>query len=279
MPELPEVETFRRTLLNGCNGVPSLLNKEVESATILWEGVLVTPSSDEFSPRLSGQGVTDLGRRGKHLLIHFTRDTLILHPRMSGEMVVEPREEPLGKHYRLVICFRDGFRFAFNNIRKFGRAWLVEDPDSVLSHLGPEPLADSFTPRNLYQILQNHHRQMKYLLLDQHIIAGLGNIYTDEALHAAKIHPQTKSDSLSFNQAQTLWRCIRKVLQEGIKNQGTSIDWVYQGGDFQKYLDVYNRDGQPCSRCATPIEKTTIAQRGTHFCPSCQPAPEDQGGT
>lgn len=278
MPELPEVETFRRVLTQGFNGVPSLLDKVVETADILWEGVLVTPSVDDFAPRLTGQRVNDLGRRGKHLLIHFTRDTLILHPRMSGEMVVEPREEPLRKHYRLVIHFQDGFRFAFNNIRKFGRAWLVEDPDSILSHLGPEPLADSFTPQDLYHLLQNHHRQMKYLLLDQHIIAGLGNIYTDEALYAAKIHPQTKSDSLSFNQAQTLWQCIRSVLQEGIENQGTSIDWVYQGGDFQKYLNVYQKEGEPCRRCATPIKKTTIAQRGTRFCPTCQPAPENQGG-
>jgi len=278
MPELPEVETFRRILMNGYDGMPSLLDKEVESAKLLWEGVLVTPSINDFSPRLTGQRVSSLGRRGKHLLIHFSRDTLILHPRMSGEMVVEPRKEPLGKHYRLVIYFQDGFRFAFNNIRKFGRAWLVEDAHSVLSHLGPEPLADNFSSQDLYQILQNHHRQMKYLLLDQHIIAGLGNIYTDEALHAAKIHPQTKSDSLSYKQAQTLWRCIRKVLQDGIENQGTSIDWVYQGGDFQKYLDVYQREGEPCPRCATPIEKITIAQRGTHFCPTCQPAPEDQGG-
>lgn len=277
MPELPEVETFRRTLLNGYNGVPSLLDKEVESAELLWEGVLITPDIDDFSPRLTGQRVSEIGRRGKHLLIHFNRDTLILHPRMSGEMVVEPREKPLGKHYRLVVNFRDGYRFAFNNIRKFGRAWLVEDPESVLSHLGPEPLDDAFTPRDFHHILQKYHRQIKYLLLDQHVIAGLGNIYTDEALHAAKLHPRTKSDSLSFNQAQTLWRCIRKVLQEGIEKQGTSIDWVYQGGDFQHQLDVYQKEGEPCSRCATPIQKTTIAQRGTHFCPTCQPAPEDQG--
>lgn len=278
MPELPEVETFRRSLMDGDNGAPSVLEKVVLSAEVLWEGVLVTPAVREFHPRLKGQTVLDITRRGKHLLLHLTQDTLILHPRMSGEVIVESQEEPIRKHYRLILNFENGNRFAFNNIRKFGRAWLTSNPEQILSHLGPEPLSPDFSSQQLYELLHSHNRQMKYFLLDQRMIAGLGNIYTDEALFLAKIHPQTKSDALSFVQAERLWDSIRKVLQEGIKNQGASIDWVYKGGDYQKYLHVYKREGEPCQRCGTPIQKMTIAQRGTHFCPSCQPAPDDEGG-
>ncbi len=275
MPELPEVETFRRFLIQGNNGYSSVLGKVIQDAEVLWEGVLVGPSPDEFHQKVKGQGIVGVGRRGKHLLLQLSRDTLIIHPRMSGEVFLESQKEEVGKHYRLILNFQDGTRFVFNNIRKFGRVWFTASPEDILSDLGPEPLSDEFTPQRFFDILQSCRRQMKYLLLDQNVIAGLGNIYTDEALYQAQIHPRTKSDSLSFSEANTLWESIRGVLEKGIENQGTSIDWIYKGGDYQKLLQVYKRDGNPCQRCGTPIKRTIIAQRSTHYCPSCQPAPSE----
>ena len=274
MPELPEVETFRRYLLQGESGAPSILGKRVRSAELLWEGTLAEPGAEEFLSRIRGQFITGIGRRGKNLLLNLSRDTLIIHLRMSGELVVERQIEPLQKHYRLILNFEDGYRLAFNNIRKFGRCWLTEDPTSVIGHLGLEPLGDGFTADAFYALLHNHSKQLKYFLLDQELIAGLGNIYTDESLFRAKLNPTRKSDSLSRAESQLLRESIRQVLLEAIQNQGSSIDWMYQGGDYQKYLSVYNLEGQPCKRCKTPILRTKIAQRSTYYCPTCQPLPE-----
>ena len=274
MPELPEVETFRRYLLQGESGVPSILGKKIASAELLWEGTLAEPEPEEFLFRIQGQFVTGIGRRGKNLLINLSRDSLIIHLRMSGELVVEEKINPVGTHCRLILNFDDGYRLAFINIRKFGRVWLTDDPSRIIGHLGPEPLADDFTAESFHLLLHSHSRQLKYFLLDQEIIAGLGNIYTDESLFRAKLNPARKSDSLSTPETQLLWESIREVLNEGIQNQGSSIDWMYQGGDYQKYLSVYNLEGQPCKRCKTPIERIKIAQRSTYYCPNCQPLPE-----
>jgi formamidopyrimidine-DNA glycosylase len=273
MPELPEVETFRRYLLQGVDGSPSILGKKINNAELLWERTLADPSPAEFLYKIQGQFVTGIGRRGKNLLIILSRDTLIIHLRMSGELIVEEKTEPIGKHYRLILNFNDQYRLAFNNIRKFGRIWLTEKPEEQLANLGPEPLSDEFTPDQLWQLLQSRNRQIKYFLLDQETIAGMGNIYTDEILHRARIHPSQKSDTLTYQQAKILWKSIREVLQEGIKNHGSSIDWMYQGGDYQKYLSVYNLEGEPCTTCKTPVERMKIAQRSTYFCPTCQPPP------
>lgn len=274
MPELPEVETFRKYLLQGESGAPSILGKQIRDAELLWVRTLASPSPKEFKARVQGQFVTGIGRRGKNLLIHLSRDTLIVHLRMSGELIVEEKTNPLGKHYRMILNFTDRYRFAFNNIRKFGRVWLIEEPDQVIGNLGPEPLEDDFTPELFHQICLSRSRQLKYFLLDQEMIAGMGNIYTDEALHRAKLHPTRKTDSLNFSEAKRLWASIRDVLNEGIQNQGSSIDWMYRGGDYQKYLSVYNLEGKPCKRCKTPIKRIKIAQRSTYFCPTCQPLPE-----
>ena len=273
MPELPEVETIRRYLKNGIKDHPSILGKRVYRAHILWDGVLEAPGKEEFLSRIKGQTVQEVGRRGKHLLIQLTSHTLILHLRMSGDVIAETKHRPLRKHDRLVLNFEDDTRLAFNNVRKFGRAWLTANPEQLLDDLGPEPLAADFTPGDLYRILQAHSRQMKYFLLDQRMIAGLGNIYSDESLHQAGIHPRMKSDALSFQQANVLWQAIRRVLQAGIDQQGTTIDWMYRGGDYQRYLQVYGQEDQPCEQCGTIIKRTRIAQRSTYFCPTCQPPP------
>lgn len=273
MPELPEVETFRRYLLQGSSGAPSILGKKILTAELLWEKTLAYPGPEEFLRRIAGQYVTGISRRGKNLILQLARDALIIHLRMSGEIIVEEKTNPRGKHYRLILNFGDSYRLAFNNIRKFGRVWLTEDAEAFLAHLGPEPLGDDFTAEKLGEILSSRSRQLKYFLLDQEMIAGMGNIYTDEALHRAGLHPALKTDALTRSQVQQLWQSIREVLTEGIQNQGSSIDWMYRGGDYQKYLSVYNLEGQPCKRCQTPLKRIKIAQRSTYYCPTCQQAP------
>jgi len=225
MPELPEVETFRRYLLQGNDGSPSILGKKIRDADLLWSGSIASPTPNEFLERIKGQFITGIGRRGKNLLIRLSRDTLIIHLRMSGELIVEKQSEPRGKHYRVIINFDDKYRMAFNNIRKFGRIWLTDNPQEQLGNLGPEPLSDDFTVEDLHL-------------------------------------------------TQILWDSIREVLKEGIKNQGSSIDWMYRGGDYQNYLSVYNLEGEPCKTCKTPVACIKIAQRSTYFCPTCQSLPE-----
>lgn len=274
MPELPEVETFRRFLLQGVSGSPSILGKRIENAEVLWEGSLAFPTPDQFLDRIQGQFVTGISRRGKNLLVSLSDQTLIIHLRMSGELVVEEKTNPKGKHYRIILNFSDQYRLAFNNIRKFGRIWLTSDPESVVGHLGPEPLAEDFTPQRFHKLLHSRNRQLKYFLLDQTLIAGMGNIYTDESLYRARLHPARISSTLSEAESKLLWKSIREVLKEGIQNHGSSIDWMYKGGDYQKYLSVYNLEGKHCQRCNTPIERIKIAQRSTYYCPSCQKLPE-----
>jgi formamidopyrimidine-DNA glycosylase len=212
------------------------------------------------------------------------RDTLLIHLRMSGGLRVESTQDedgnprPLQPHDRLVLDFQENLRLVLNDPRKFGRVWLVKDPAEVLNSLGPEPLDPAYTAEDLRNALKNRQRSIKPLLLDQTFIAGLGNIYTDEALHLAKIHPLTPAARLTEMEVEHLWLAIRSVLMEGIRRNGASIDWVYRGGDFQNHFRVYGRSGQPCPVCGTPIERIVVGQRGTHFCPVCQPYPSGKGG-
>lgn len=271
MPELPEVETFRLRFLHGTDEVPALVGKEISGASVLWEKTLETPSMKEFVRRITRQKIQDIDRRGKYLIFKLTQDHLVIHLRMSGDLLLESQSDCITKHHRLLIELEGGSRLVFNDTRKFGRVWLLEDSQSLFSALGPEPLDENFTPQTFYGMLQEVSRQIKPLLLDQHFIAGMGNIYTDEALFLARIHPMTKSDALSQGQAKSLWKAIRKVLDEGILRNGSSIDWVYRGGDFQNYFQVFRRTGERCYRCGSLIERITVGSRSTHICPSCQP--------
>jgi formamidopyrimidine-DNA glycosylase len=189
---------------------------------------------------------------------------------MSGDLYVKNSTAKPEKHDRLIIKLSGNKSLIFNDTRKFGRVWLTENPEEILGKLGPEPLERDFTPQWFYASLQKRHRQLKPLLLDQTFIAGLGNIYTDEALHIAKLHPLATSDSVSQKPANALHEAIRKVLKEGIHRNGASIDWVYRGGEYQNYFRVYDREGEPCIVCGTHIQKIVVGQRGTHICPTCQ---------
>lgn len=271
MPELPEVETIRNALREGLDGYPSLIGLKIIEARVYWPRTLATPSVEDFPDRIRGQIIQELGRRGKYLLFHLSSDTMLIHLRMSGDLFLEPLNAELAPHHRMTFEFQEGFRLAFNDTRKFGRVWLVEDPQTVIGDLGPEPLDEEFTPQVLWQRLQARRRQLKPLLMDQKFLAGLGNIYTDEALHMAKLHPLSNSHEITRVQSEVLWKSIRQVLKEGIRRNGASIDWVYRGGDFQNYFRVYGRAGEACPECGSLVERIIVGQRSTHFCPNCQP--------
>lgn len=276
MPELPEVETIRENLRNGGVGNPSLLGKTIRETQVLWPRTLATPSLEEFQALVPGQIIVEILRRGKYLVFRLSKDFLLIHLRMSGDLLVEPTKAPLHKHHRLTLILHDRsqeLRLAFNDTRKFGRVWLVSDPKEVLAPLGPEPLDPGFTSQDLYQGLKTRRRQLKPLLMDQTFLAGLGNIYTDEALHLAGLHPLSRSNQVTIAGAERLWEAIRHVLLEGIRYNGASIDWVYRGGDFQNHFRVYDRKGELCYTCGTPIQRTVVGQRGTHICPKCQVLP------
>ncbi len=281
MPELPEVETIARVLRQGTGREAgsqhaALISRKISSARVLWERTLENMTSPEFTTQIVGQSITDVSRRGKYLVITLTNDTLLIHLRMSGDMRVEMIEDeqgsavPVLKHDRLTLEFENGSRLVFNDTRKFGRAWLVRDPREILADLGPEPLDEGLNGKKFFEMLTSRKRQIKPLLMDQRFIAGLGNIYTDEALNLVKIHPLRRSDSVTQVEAEKLLKAIRAVLAEGIRRNGASIDWVYKGGDFQNYFRVYGRAGEACPECGTTIERLVVGQRGTHICPLCQ---------
>jgi formamidopyrimidine-DNA glycosylase len=277
MPELPEVETIANGLRQGGVDHPSILGRRILKADLLWERTLATPAAAEFQQRIAGQVIRAISRRGKVLQIQLSPDWLLVHLRMSGDLLVEAEAAPIPTHHRLVLYLDEGLRLAFNDTRKFGRTWLVADPLEVTGSLGPEPMEDSFTFQDFHTRLQTTRRLLKPLLLDQAFLAGLGNIYTDEALHLAKLHPLTPANRVTETQAERLLESIRRVLAKGIRHHGASIDWVYRGGDFQNFFLVYQRTGEPCQTCGTPIERIVVGQRSTHYCPRCQVMPKPGG--
>lgn len=280
MPELPEVETIVRSLRNpsewqweepqAMNARPGVVGRVVRSARVLWPRTVATPTVEEFCQRIAGQEIMAVERRGKFIVFSLNRDTLLIHLRMSGDLRVEPATCADQLHDRLVIEFVDGMKLAFNDTRKFGRTWLVSDPASVTEDLGPEPFEEGFTGEDLYERVHTSRRSIKTLLLDQSVLAGVGNIYSDEALFRAQIHPATPACEITPLQAGAVLAAIREVMEEGIRRNGASIDWVYRGGDFQNYFRVYQRTGEPCLVCGTPIQRVVIGQRSSHFCPHCQ---------
>jgi formamidopyrimidine-DNA glycosylase len=269
MPELPEVETIAQILRRG-NGSPPLPGQHIIGVTIRWPRHIAMPSVTTFRRRIRGRSITDVKRRGKYLVLPLDRGTMLIHLRMSGDLALVPADTPTGPYDRTVFCLENGQELRFSDARKFGKIFLLDDPDIILGKLGPEPLDISFTPQILASRLAKHRRAIKPLLMDQTFLAGLGNIYTDEALYHARIHPLRRSDSLDMNEITALWQGVRDALTLGLHHSGASIDWVYRGGDFQHHFRVYQRAGEPCLRCGTLIERIIVGQRGTHYCPTCQ---------
>ena len=262
MPELPEVETISRKLK------PDLVGRTILSADLRWARTLAFPSPRKFKQQIQGQEILDVRRRAKYCIVQLTNYSLLIHLRMSGDLLVKDDPIRLEPHDRLIIKLSGDRSLVFNDTRKFGRVWLTAVPDEVLGKLGPEPLESDFTVQWLHAALHNKRRQLKPLLLDQTFLAGLGNIYSDEALHMAKLHPLAASDSITAKQAEALHEAIHNVLNEGIRRNGASFDWVYRGGEFN--FRVYGRTGQKCPVCGTAIKRIIVGQRSTHYCPKCQ---------
>ena len=278
MPELPEVETIARKLR------PQLLGKVVKEVELRWPRTLALPSPRKFKELIKGQEIKEVTRRAKYFILHLSDFSLLIHLRMSGDLFIKESKIEPEKHDRLILKLfprpsseqsasikENGLsNLVFNDTRKFGRVWLTANPEEVLGKLGPEPFSRNFTPEWLHTALHSRRRQLKPLLLDQTFLAGLGNIYSDEALNLAKLNPLAASDSITAKQAEALHAAIRSVLKEGIRRNGASIDWVYRGGEFQNYFRVYDREGKPCPTCGTKIQRIIVGQRSTHFCPKCQ---------
>jgi formamidopyrimidine-DNA glycosylase len=271
VPELPEVETIARTLREGRNGSPSLVGRRIERVTLRWPGHVATPTPPAFRRRIRGRVVRDVTRRGKFLVFPMDRGTLLVHLRMSGDLVLAAASDPADRFERTTFHLDGGWELRFSDARKFGRVFLLEEPELLLGTLGPEPLERTFTPSKLAARLVAHRRALKPLLLDQGFLAGVGNIYADEALHRARLHPLRRSDRLTPEETRRLWRGIRAALRMGLRHNGASLDWVYRGGEFQNHFRVYQRSGEPCPVCRSAIVRRVIGQRAAHFCPTCQP--------
>jgi len=268
MPELPEVETIKNELS------PRVVGQSFTEVTILDARLVCGGSAEEVRRGLIGQRVESLERRGKYLIFHLSNcRSLIIHLRMTGVLLLNPRG--VDRYARAVFHLSNGHRLVFSDRRRLGLIWLVDDADTVVCKLGPEPLDESFTPDILGQRLSRHHIPVKAVLLDQCIVAGIGNMYADEALFAARIHPLRKADALSPEEVQTLYHCIRRVLGSAIGSKGASVDtYVRPEGELgTAHFDfkVAHKGGEPCPICGSTIERCVVQNRGSYFCPRCQP--------
>lgn len=270
MPELPEVETIVNQLR------PRLRGRRIVAVWVGWERIVDRPPVEVFCRRLRGQTFAVARRRGKFLLFPLQNgDTLLVHLRMTGRLLLQPADARPDRHTHAVLTLDDGQQLHYRDVRKLGRLYLVGDPQGVIGDLGPEPLAADFDVSALAARLAGRRARIKSLLLDQRVLAGLGNIYADEALFRAGIHPLRPAGSLTVGEVARLHRAIREVLTQAIEAQGSTFrDYrsaAGQPGRFQERLRVFRRQDKPCPRCGTPLERIRVGGRGTHFCPRCQP--------
>jgi formamidopyrimidine-DNA glycosylase len=267
MPELPEVETIKNELSPWVVG-QSFTKIDIADARLVSGG-----SAQKVRRGLVGQRVENLERRGKYLIFHLSNGrSLIMHLRMTGSLLLNPKE--VNRYVRAVFGLSNGQRFIFSDRRRLGVMWLVDDAATVIGKLGPEPLDRGFTADVLRQRLGRHRIPIKAALLDQHVVAGIGNMYADEALFAARIHPLRKANSLSPEEVQSLHNSIREVLKAAIGNKGASVDsYVRPDGELgTAHFDfkVAHKGGERCPVCGGAIERIAVQGRGTYFCPRCQ---------
>lgn len=271
MPELPEVEHVARSLGTQITGSTIARVSKLD-----WERMVETPDVDAFLSLLEGRKVQAVGRRAKWIVATLDAGwSLALHLRMSGYITVHGAGDIPDQYTHLVLELADGRQVFFHDTRKFGRARLI-DTEGLLaldSAHGLEPLSEQFTPEALERLLRRKTK-IKPLLLDQKVVAGIGNIYADEALWRARIHPLRSSDSLSNDEILALHSGIRAALQAGLANGGSTLrdyrNSYGESGSNQDHFNVYDQQGKPCQRCGATVEKTVVAQRGTHICPDCQ---------
>ncbi|NLN06409.1 MAG: DNA-formamidopyrimidine glycosylase [Firmicutes bacterium] len=273
MPELPEVEII-------CSGLECILpGKKVAAVEVHYPRAVKIPTAAELQEKLPGRTVVAVKRRGKYLQIFFDCGTvLVVHLRMTGRLLFFPAPQKWDKHTHVLFHFCDGSVLAFHDVRKFGTIyWVTPDRFSEihgLHTLGPEPLSPDFTADYLQKQAKRRKTSIKALLLNQRVVAGLGNIYTDEALYRAGIRPDRPAASLSAGEIAALHRSIRAVLREAIYYRGTTMsdyrDATGREGSFQEHLRVYRRGGRPCPCCGHTIVRIVVGGRGTYFCPRCQ---------
>ncbi|MBK7877022.1 MAG: bifunctional DNA-formamidopyrimidine glycosylase/DNA-(apurinic or apyrimidinic site) lyase [Planctomycetes bacterium] len=274
MPELPEVETVARLIR------PKLVGRSIEACTVRWKRTTGGLDARALAKLVVGARVTRVWRRAKYIVFDLERSgapagALLGHLRMTGRMQVDARGVDPGPFVKVSFDLDDDHVFHFLDVRKFGRLVFTEDAAGELAELGPEPLSAAFTADGFFAALRAKRRAMKPLLLDQAFVAGLGNIYVDEALFRAGIHPLTKSERLARDRSDRLHAAIRAVLAEAIEREGSSFDVFYRTpegnpGSFQDQFQVYGRGGEPCRACGTKITRLVVGQRGTHVCRRCQ---------
>ena len=289
MPELPEVQTTIDNLIDS-----GIIGEQIVGAEVGWPRT-VGGDSAAFAAAICGRRIGALARRGKYIIFALHDSAYgggrghgsaqlwaICHLRMSGRLQLVAASEPRGSYERLVLQCATGRELRFVDPRKFGRFLLSTDPALILDKLGPEPLAQDFTAEVLRVVLAGRRRALKPTLLDQGVIAGLGNIYVDEALFCARLHPLRRADSLAAAEIVMLYDAIQRVLRQGLANLGVSLGNGHSNfrlpngtsGSNQQALRVFRRTGLPCRECATPIQRIVVAQRSTHICPRCQLAAE-----
>ncbi|MCY8371475.1 DNA-formamidopyrimidine glycosylase [Bacillus haynesii] len=273
MPELPEVETVRRTLAGLVRG------KTIDAVEVRWTNIIKRPAEpEEFARLLAGQTIQSIGRRGKFLLFHLDDCVMVSHLRMEGKYGLHQNDEPLDKHVHVIFRFTDGSELRYRDVRKFGTMHLFKPGEELtelpLRQLGPEPFSSEFTAGYLRERLKKTNRSVKTALLDQRTVVGLGNIYVDEALFRAGIHPETTANKLTKKQTVLLHEEIIQTLKEAVEAGGSTVrSYINSQGEigmFQLKLFVYGRKDEPCKKCGSPIEKTVVGGRGTHFCIKCQ---------
>lgn len=274
MPELPEVQTVVDTLI--AQGLPG---RRIADVGVYWPKIIADMPPAVFCCRICGRTIEQITRRGKYIVVHLSGDlTLLIHLRMSGRFYWSPATSPHLKHEHVVFELDGAHSLRFQDTRKFGRMLLTETPECILDRLGPEPLDEAFTCQDLAGMLSTCRRQIKPLLLDQRFLAGLGNIYVDEALWEARIHPRQLSSTLDRPAVAGLHRAIVSVLRKGLRNRGTSLgrgQTNFQSprrdpGRNASALNVFRRTGQACPRCSGTIVRVVVGQRSTHLCPACQ---------
>ena len=274
MPELPEVETVVRDLR-----AHGLENTVIRAVDVRWPRTVSGLTPALFGRALTGHAIVHLTRRAKYIVATLDSGSrLLIHLRMTGKLRFASPDEKPGRHDHVVITLSDGRRLIFNDTRKFGRLCVCSVGDDPLKNIGPEPLDDAFTVAALRSRLAGKRRLIKPLLLDQTCVAGLGNIYVDESLWQAKLHPERRADTLTSSELRSLHSAIREVLQRAVGNCGTTLGtgeanfYSVAGnrGRNADQLNVFRRDGQPCPRCGTILVRSVVGQRGTHFCPACQ---------
>lgn len=273
MPELPEVETIKNTLKR------FVINKEISNVTVHWPKIIKLPDDIEiFKTLLIGQKFNDITRKGKFIRFELDDYVLISHLRMEGKYSVNDSSEPLIKHTHVIFSFTDGEELRYNDVRKFGTMHVFKKGEEFnsnpLKKLGPDPFEDEFTLDYLSDKLKRTHRSIKAALLDQTIIAGLGNIYVDETLFKAGIHPLTKASDLNEEQIEEIKKHSFLTLRDAVKQGGTTIrSYVSSDGEmgmFQQELFVYGQENKGCKNCGDLIVKMKVSGRGTHVCPTCQ---------